>query len=134
MKKRTAIATAATLAMLPPGVLAHHGWGWTQEEESRLSGAIESISFGDPHMHLQLRSDPAGFGPGLLWEVDLSPPIVARRSGFGADHAAPGDTATLTGHRARDAGVRGFKAETITVRGRSFDVYPQRPKSLQPTG
>ncbi len=112
---------------IPAGVLAHHGWGWTEDEESRLSGTIESISFGNPHMHLQLRTES-----GNLWEVDLSPPIVAQRSGFGAEHAAAGDDATLTGHRARDRDVRGFKGETITVRGRTFDVYPQRDKSLTP--
>ncbi|AKH44048.1 hypothetical protein FHS61_001364 [Altererythrobacter atlanticus] len=122
-------AIAAALA-LPATAAAHHGWGWTENEESRLSGTIESISFGNPHMHLQLRSDVAGWSEGALWEVDLSPPIVARRSGFGPDAAKVGDKAVLTGHRARDKDVLGFKAETITVNGRTYDVYPQREKSL----
>lgn len=126
---------AAVLALaLPAGVAAHHGWGWTENEESRLAGTIESISFGNPHMHLQLRAPDGGFGEGSLWEVDLSPPIVAQRSGFGPEHAGVGDEVVLTGHRARDRDVRGFKAETITVRGRTFDVYPQRDKSLEPGG
>ncbi|GAA0272642.1 DUF6152 family protein [Alteraurantiacibacter aestuarii] len=125
------LAAAAGLA-LPASLAAHHGWGWTQEEESRLEGEIVSISFGNPHMHLQLRTSGGVWSDGAIWEVDLSPPIVAQASGFGPEHAAPGDTATLTGHRARDMDVRGFKGETITVRGRTFDVYPQRPKSLQP--
>lgn len=126
MHKRLIVA-AATLVALPVAAAAHHGWGWTQEQESRLSGTIQSISFGNPHMHLQLR-DSAG----ATWEVDLSPPIVAAPSGFSAEHARAGDRAIITGHRARDAAVRGFKGETITVRGRIFDVYPQREKSLSP--
>ena len=121
-----ALALAAALG-LPAAAAAHHGWGWTQDEESRLSGTIESISFGNPHMHLQLRND-AG-----IWEVDLSPPIVAQGSGFDRDAAKAGDRAVITGHRARDASLRAFKGETITVGGRTFDVYPQREKSLTPS-
>jgi hypothetical protein len=122
---RTAIA-AAVLA-LPVAALAHHGWGWTENEESRLSGTIESISFGNPHMHLQVRASKG------VWEVDLSPPIVAQGSGFGRDAAKAGDRAIITGHRARDAGTLAFKGETITVGGKTYDVYPQREKSLRPS-
>ncbi|MGB3796809.1 MAG: DUF6152 family protein [Alteraurantiacibacter sp.] len=130
----SAIRTTATLAALalPAAAIAHHGWGWTQDEESRLDGEIVTISFGNPHMHLQLERERSGFGGSEIWEVDLSPPIVASRSGFGAEHAGPGDSVTLTGHRARDEDTLGFKAETITVRGRTFNVYPQREKSLEP--
>ncbi len=120
------LAIAAVLA-LPAGAVAHHGWGWTQEQESRLTGTIQTISFGNPHMHQQLRN-PQG-----TWEVDLSPPIVAQGSGFGPGAAKAGDTAVITGHRARDASVRAFKGETITVGGKTYDVYPQREKSLRPS-
>jgi hypothetical protein len=125
MHKRFAVIAAMSLTTLPLAAAAHHGWGWTQEQESRLAGTIQSISFGNPHMHLQIRD-----AEGALWEVDLSPPIVAAPSGFSADHARAGDRVSVTGHRARDATVRGLKGETITVRGRTFDVYPQREKTL----
>jgi hypothetical protein len=121
------ILAAAVLLGLPAAEAAHHGWGWTQEEESRLSGTIESISFGNPHMHLQLRNDQG------TWEVDLSPPIVAQGSGFGPGVAKSGDRVTITGHRARDAGLLAFKGETITVNGKTYDVYPQREKTLSPS-
>jgi hypothetical protein len=117
------LALVAALA-LPAAAAAHHGWGWTQDEESRLSGTIRSISFGNPHMHLQLQNDEG------TWEVDLSPPIVAQGSGFGPGAAKSGDRVTITG--ARDAAVRAFKGETITVGGKTYDVYPQREKTLRP--
>jgi hypothetical protein len=120
------LAIAVALG-LPAAAAAHHGWGWTQDEESRLSGRIESISFGNPHMHLQLRNAQG------TWEVDLSPPAVASGSGFGPGVAKAGDQVILTGHRSRDANQLAFKAETITVNGRTYDVYPQRPKTLSPT-
>ena len=125
--KRGAIVVAAAALALPAAAVAHHGWGWTQDEESRLSGTIQTISFGNPHMHLQLRND-AG-----VWEVDLSPPIVAQGSGFGPSAAKAGDRAVITGHRARDASLRAFKGETITVNGRTYDVYPNREKTLRPS-
>lgn len=118
------LAVAVVLAV-PTAAVAHHGWGWTQDQESRLSGTIAAISFGNPHMHLQLR-DQAG-----TWEVDLSPPIVAQRSGFGPSAAKVGDRAVVTGHRARDMKVRAFKGETITVNGKTYDVYPDREKTLK---
>ena len=120
------LAMAAAFA-LPAAAAAHHGWAWTDDSESRLSGTIQTISFGNPHMHLQLRSAEG------VWEVDLSPPIVARGSGFGPGVAKAGDRVSLTGHRARDRAVRAFKGETITVRGKTYDVYPQREKSLKPS-
>ena len=124
--------TGRTLALavalgLPAAAAAHHGWAWTQDEESRLSGTVESISFGNPHMHLQLRNDQG------TWEVDLSPPVVAQGSGFGPGVAKSGDRVTITGHRARDASLRAFKGETITVNGKTYDVYPQREKTLSPS-
>jgi hypothetical protein len=123
----TALRLLAVAALaLPSAALAHHGWGWTQDEESRLSGTIESISFTNPHMHIKLRNGSA------LWSVDLSPPIVAQGSGFGEGVAKAGDAVVLTGHRARDMGVNAFKAETVTVNGKTYDVYPQRDKTLKP--
>ena len=118
--------TIAAALTLPAAAAAHHGWGWTQEEESRLSGTIQAISFGTPHMHLRLQNAQG------TWEVDLSPPIVAQGSGFGPGAAKAGDRAVITGHRARDMAVRAFKGETITVGGKTYDVYPQREKTLRP--
>jgi hypothetical protein len=118
---------AAAALTLPAAAAAHHGWGWTEDSESRLSGTIRSISYGNPHMHLQLQNE-AG-----TWEVDLSPPVVAQGSGFGPGAAKAGDRVILTGHRARDAKLLAFKGETITVRGKTYDVDPQREKTLKPT-
>lgn len=121
----TGLAFALAAGLSVPAA-AHHGWAWTEDRETRLEGTIESISFGNPHMHLKLRTD-AG-----VWAVDLSPPIQARASGFGPGAAKAGDRASVTGHRARDADRRAFKGETITVNGKTYDVYPRREKTLKP--
>ncbi len=125
MARRITLALGLGAVALPLAAAAHHGWGWTQDAESRLSGEIVSITFTNPHMQLRLRDAQDN-----VWAVDLSPPIVAAASGFGAEHAAAGDRTTITGHRARAMDTRAFKGEAITVRGRTFDVYPQREKTL----
>lgn len=119
---------AAAALLLPATAMAHHGWNWTEEKESRLSGTIVSIDHGNPHASLKLRNAQG------VWEVDLAPPSASARAGFVKGVAKPGDKATFTGHRSRDAGELVFKAETITVNGKTYDVYPDRPKSLKPTG
>jgi hypothetical protein len=126
MNRFACLALAGTFSLaLPAAALAHHGWGWTEDAETRLTGTIEEISFGNPHMHIKLRTEQG------TWEVDLSPPIQAQRSGFGPGAAKAGDRVVLTGHRARDREVRGFKAETVTVGERTYDVYPNRDKTLE---
>jgi hypothetical protein len=121
------LAMALTLAA-PAAALAHHGWSWTQDEETRLSGTIEAISLGNPHAQISLRNDEG------LWRVDLAPPSATTRAGFVEGVAQVGDQATVTGHRSRDPKELAFKAETITVNGKTYDVYPSREKTLQPTG
>ena len=114
--------------MLPGALTAHHGWSWTEDAESKLEGTIVTISYGNPHAQLTLRNRQG------VWKVDLAPPSQASRAGFVQGVAKAGDKAVLTGHRARDPKALGFKAETITVRGKTYDVYPQRPKTLKPAG
>lgn len=119
---------AAAALLLPAAAMAHHGWNWTEEKESRLAGTIVSINYGNPHASLELRNAQG------VWDVDLAPPSASTRAGFVEGVAKPGDKATLTGHRSRDAGELAFKAETITVNGKTYDVYPSRPKTLKPQG
>ena len=117
---------ALVVAAAAGPALAHHGWAWTEDAESRLSGTIESIHLGNPHAQITMRND-AG-----RWRVDLSPPSLTARSGLVEGVAAKGDPVSFTGHRSRDPKELTFKAETVTVRGKTFDVYPDRPKTLKP--
>ena len=117
------LRAALALALITSGTArAHHGWAWTEDEESTLRGRIESIHLGNPHAHVTLKNDQG------LWEVDLAPPAATERAGFVKGSAKVGDEATVTGHRSRDAAQLAFKAETIRVGGKTYDVYPNRSK------
>ena len=126
LRSRAAAAAIALLLGLPGAALAHHGWSWTEDEESRLAGTIEAISLGNPHAEISLKTEEG------VWRVDLAPPAATARAGFVEGVAKPGDEAIVTGHRSRDPKELAFKAETITVNGKTYDVYPNREKTLQP--
>src|SRR5688500_3755607 len=95
-----------------------------QYQESLLSGTVQSISFVNQHMHLQLCKDQCN------WEVECAPPIVAQSSGIGPRPTKAGDRETSTGHRAGEAGTLVFKGETITVNGMTYNVYPKHEKTI----
>ncbi len=128
MSFRVFSTARAAARAFPAAAAAHHGWSWTEDEESRLSGTIVSINHGNPHASLELRNDRG------TWEVDLAPPSATTRAGFVEGVARPGDSAVVTGHRSRDPNELFFKAETITVGGKTYDVYPRREKTLKPAG
>ena len=44
----TAILSAAALA-LSASLAAHHGWAWTEDQESRLEGTIVTVHHDNPH-------------------------------------------------------------------------------------
>lgn len=126
MNARAAVLAAALGLAAPAAALAHHGWSWTEDEETRLSGTIEEISLGNPHAQIRLRTEEG------VWRVDLAPPAATARAGFVEGAAEVGDEAVVTGHRSRDPEELAFKAETITVNGKTYDVYPSREKTVEP--
>lgn len=113
-------ALFAALALSIPA-LAHHGWAWTDDEPFELTGTIEEIYIGNPHVTLKVRAEDG------LWHVDLAPLARTLRAGFEEGVANVGDTATCLGFRSSDPDDRSMKAARVTVNGAaSYDVYPNR--------
>jgi hypothetical protein len=103
--------------------LAHHGWAWAEDEQSTLTGKIQSISMAAPHPTLQV-TDAAG----ATWQVDLGNPSQTERSGFTGETTKAGETIAVLGNRNRDHARNHMKAVRITISGKSFDLYPERIK------
>ena len=57
MNARAAMLAAVLGLAAPAAALAHHGWSWTEDEETRLSGTIEEIRLGNPHAQISLRAE-----------------------------------------------------------------------------
>lgn len=117
-----AMAMLATAVVLPiQTAVAHHGWAWAEDEQSTLTGRIQSISMSAPHPTLQVTD-----AEGATWQVDLGNPSQTERSGFKADSAKAGDAITVLGNRNRDHSRHHMKAVRITISGKDFDMYPER--------
>jgi hypothetical protein len=112
---------ACAVVLLSQRAVAHHGWAWAEDEQSTLSGKIQSISMAAPHPTLQV-TDAAG----ASWQVDLGNPSQTERSGFTGDTAKAGDAITVLGNRNRERARLHMKAVRITIAGKSFDLYPER--------
>ena len=109
-------------SLLSVAALAHHGWSWTEDEQSELQGTITSISMDPPHPTLRVKAEDG------VWQVDLGNPSQTERSGFKAESAKVGDPIVVLGNRSKETGKKHMKAVRITVRERQFDMYPERIK------
>lgn len=117
---RNAWTLSAGLAttLLISGAFAHHGWDWTQDQQTELTGTITSIYIGPPHPRLEITTAD---GP---WAVDLGNPRQTQSAGFVEGSAAVGDTVLIRGHRSADGDEKLIKAVRATIDGRQYDFYP----------
>jgi hypothetical protein len=121
---RRSLAGLALSALGAPGAGAHHGWSWAEGEQTTLTGTIREVYIGQPHPTLRVETADDG-----VWTVELGNPRQTARSGFSAASAGAGDRVVAIGNRSRAQGERRMKAVRITVRGRTYDIYPDRIQS-----
>ena len=120
---RRALALSLAAAFIGTTAFAHHGWSWTVEEQSELTGTIQEIFIGNPHAVMQVEAEDG------LWTVELAPPERTREAGFDESAAAVGDEVTAIGNRSRDSNEKRMKAVRLIVNGKTYDVYPDRVQS-----
>ena len=115
------------------------GWSWPGSARPRLgritagrgrkasrqplTGTIREIYIGFPHPTLRLQAAEG------MWTVELGNPRQTAAAGFSAEAARVGETLTALGNRARDTSERRLKAVRVTVRERTYDIYPDRIRS-----
>lgn len=120
--RRTMLAAGVALA-LASTAYAHHGWSWTEEARSELTGTIQEIFIGNPHPVLSVAADDG------VWTVELAPPARTRAAGFDDTAAKVGDQVVAIGNRSKSADEKRMKAVRIIVNGKTYDVYPDRVQS-----
>lgn len=116
-RRGASLALAAAMMLASGSVHAHHGWAWTEDEPFELTGEVEEVYVGNPHVTLEVRADDG------LWHVDLAPLAATTRAGFDESSAEAGDEVTCIGFRSRDHGQRSMKAARVVVGGKTYDVY-----------
>lgn len=115
---------AAAMTVVAAPAIAHHGWSWAVDDQSRLEGTIKEISMSPPHPTLRIAD-----AQGALWQIDLGNPSQTSRSGFTAASAKPGDAISVLGNRHKDQSRKHMKAVRITIGDKSYDMYPERIKA-----
>ena len=110
----------AAAGLVAPGAFAHHGWAWAEDENFDLTGTIKQAKLGNPHGLLTVSAKDGD------WSVEVGQPWRNARAGLKDDMLAKGVTATFQGHRAQDKSKRRMKAERIVIKGKLYNLYPDR--------
>lgn len=117
--KTPLIAAASGLLFWAAAASAHHGWAWTESEQTEMTGTITEIFIGPPHPRLMI--DTAA-GP---WQVDLGNPRQTQQAGFVEGEASTGDTVLIRGHRSAKKEEHIIKAVRATINGKQYTFYPE---------
>lgn len=113
------VAALITLAGLAPAA-AHHGWRWTKDGKFEITGVVQSARLGNPHGIVKLNVE------GKIWTVEVGQPWRNRRAGLTNAHFAKGMELTIIGSRSAKESELVVKAERIRIKGRNYDLYPDR--------
>lgn len=122
MFRTSQIAAALFAVMLPAApIAAHHGWGWTTDEEFELTGTIKQVRHGNPHGTMLLATRAGN------WTVEIGQPWRNARAGLTKQLLKPGTRLLVHGHRSARKNERLMKAERIVIGTKSYNLYPDRP-------
>jgi hypothetical protein len=117
---RVSIVAAALSLGLAGAAFAHHGWSTYSDQESEVSGVVESAELGAPHGLIRVKNAQG------TWAVMLSPPAGIQRSGLTLAAIPKGAKVTAKGHKRID-GTLEIKTERLVVGPKTYDLYPNRP-------
>lgn len=112
----SAVFAAALVTMA--SAIAHHGWDWTEDEQTEMTGTITEIYIGPPHPRLMIDTPD---GP---WQVDLGNPRQTRDAGFIEGEAEVGDQVLIRGHWSNNSDERIIKAVRATINDTQYTFYP----------
>ena len=116
-RPRTLLFAAAALAVVgaasPAGTATlHHGWAhYDTEKAFTLTGTIQHIDYGNPHVRVRVR--PAD-DTTRTWLSVLAPPSRMTRRGLPEGSLRVGQTARLYGYPHREI-ANEMRAERITI-------------------
>jgi hypothetical protein len=119
---RLALAAFALVALVAVPAVAHHGWGGQAEQESTLTGVVESpVSLAGPHGAFKLKTSD-----GQVWDITLAPSNRTAAAGLKEGVLPLGATVSVRGHRNKTANRFEMKTEAVTWNNRTFTVYPNQ--------
>lgn len=116
------VTVLASAGLFTPAAWSHHGWSWADADPIRLEGTVQKVQIAPPHPWMDVETADG------TWRVELGNPSQTRTAGFVEGSAQPGDAIIATGNRAQNHAEKRMKAVQVTVRGKTYDIYPERIK------
>jgi hypothetical protein len=107
---------AVALSFVVASAFAHHGWsGYDESRTLKLTGAIQSASYENPHGAVELKTTDK------TWRVILAPPSRMMSRGLSREMLQTGATVTVEGypHKSNEDELR---AERITVGDKTVEL------------
>ena len=124
LHRRTFVKALIATPLLGAGAAqAHHGWSWAEDSTFEITGMVTSAKLGNPHGILKLNAK------GEEWTVEVGQPWRNARAGLKDSMLAKGVELTAVGNRAKDSKLKVVKAARIVIKGRNYDLYPERTGS-----
>jgi hypothetical protein len=115
MTKRTLLLTAACV-LFAATASAHHGWSsYDTSKAFTITGPVDTLSWGDPHVRLTLKHD------GASWESILAPVSRMSARGLSEDMLKPGAQVSVEGYPST-RNEHEMRAERITVAGKTVEL------------
>jgi hypothetical protein len=110
------------LGLLGVQASAHHGWAGQQQEQSEITGKLQTdVDLAGPHGTMQIVD-----AKGQVWDVTLAPPARTQNAGLKPGVIPIGATVTIRGNRNSDPKRFEMKTVRVTYGGKNYDVYPDR--------
>jgi Family of unknown function (DUF6152) len=108
---------ALVVAVLVAGsARTHHGWGsYEAERPITVTGPIEKVSYGNPHVEIVVDAD------GKRWDVVLAPVSRMEARGASAGVVSLGKTISVYGYPSREK-PNEMRAERITIDDRTYEM------------
>ncbi len=114
------MGVATLMLLVSGGVLAHHGWSWTEGDNVEVTGVIKTARLGNPHGVLTMDVD------GEEWTAEVGQPWRNERAGLTDEMLSEGAEVTISGQRSRDAEEKRIKAERVIIDDQVYQLYPDR--------
>jgi hypothetical protein len=111
------LTTLFSILVLGAGLAAaHHGWtGYDESKAATFSGAIQEVTYENPHGTLKLDVDKK------QWDIILAPPARMDARGLSREHLKTGAKVTVVGYVHRQT-PNELRAERIIIDGKTFEL------------
>lgn len=116
------VAVFAVFALVSSPAIAHHGWSGQGQEETTLTGTLETaVSLAGPHATAKIKT-----ADGQVWDLTIAPPSMTSSSGLREGVIPLGAPITVRGHRNMSPKRFEMKVEQVQWNNRTFAVYGNR--------